>query len=267
MTPGREEILAALGETLTARTDELRDPESVEQVDVVAICADLRLALRVEEGRGGRQRGAYRAAAETPGARPEIVVYRNDGEPRALDPGERFTIAHEIGHHVIADVNSFVPLREGEYWRCEEICNAFAAALLVPPAMRRALNEPATATELADAITSVARRYAVSAQVAARVVIAAIATPSAAGTLRFDRLAHRRRLGFREWWTENAGFAGEANKRRAIYEGEPLASAFEEMWKIPQRGSASPGIEGTRMTYLRRRSPRVASFAALLAGD
>jgi len=236
----------------------------VEQVDVVAICAALGLTLRVEEGLRGRQRGAYRAAADPRSARGEVIVYRSDREPRALSPGERFTIAHEIGHHLIAEANCFVPLREGEYWRCEEICNAFAAALLVPPGIRCTLDEPATATELAEAINRIARRCDVSAQVAARVAIATIATPAVAGTLCFDRLVRRRRLGFREWWCENAGFAGATNKRRAVYEGEPLAPALEGIWNIPQRTIATPGVDGTRTTYLRRRSPRVASFTALL---
>lgn len=73
-----------------------------------------------------------------------VVVYGCSPGDK-LHPRHRFTIAHEIGHHLLAQRGVPAPVDNREYWKREELCNQFAAALLVPDrAVRYAISQPWT---------------------------------------------------------------------------------------------------------------------------
>lgn len=59
------------------------------------------------------------------------VVLADRGNPFE-SPQLRFTLAHEIAHCLIDQVASFSPGSTSEYWQFEELCNDFAARLLIP---------------------------------------------------------------------------------------------------------------------------------------
>ena len=62
------------------------------------------------------------------------VVYRSpsDINRSRLLPRERFTVAHELAHALVEDGLQLRPLRDAHYWALEDLCDDFAAAVLIP---------------------------------------------------------------------------------------------------------------------------------------
>lgn len=183
-----------------------------------------------------------------------------------IAPHERFTIAHELGHHVLLHETDFRPHRRSEYWLGEQLCQHFASRLLIRPSLLKEIGEPQSATDLIAAVNQVARRAQVTAEPAARTLVEQLDSPIAIGKFLLDPNRSTERLGFRAWWTENRRWWAERGGRRlAVYLDHPLAPALTAMTRIDPGQSASPKLCGARATILRRRSQHSASFAALLA--
>ena len=108
------------------------DPEILVQLSsdpaaTVTAAYGVRVELRPAEpgGEGCPVDGTYR-----PGPPPVISVARGTSPAR-----QRFTILHELGHHLIEydDLLNDLPVDDAER-RDEEICNEVAAAVLIPDA-------------------------------------------------------------------------------------------------------------------------------------
>jgi hypothetical protein len=191
---------------------------------------------------------------------------RRQRRPAPIEAFERFTIAHELGHYVLATQTGHRPRRESEYWLCESLCNEFASELLMPPRLFSSLEEPACAADLAAMVNRVAQRAGVTAEPAARAVVRHLATPIALGTLRLDPLPSTSRLGFRGWWAENRPWhGGHGGRRLAVRVNHPLAPILTTMSRLVRGETAEPELSGAASAFLRRRAGSSANFAALLA--
>lgn len=230
-------------------------------IDVPALCRELGVGLRIELGDGSR-----RGALMQRGDRWEAVVMRRHSRPAPLSAHERFTVAHELGHFLLLRHAGFRPEREAEYWLGEDVCNHFASKLLIPAALLMDSAEPVGAAELAAAVSALAVRAAVTAEPAARALVARLETPVALGTFLLDPLDSTRRLGFRGWWVENRSWwGGRGGRRLAVYADHALASVLNAMPQMRRGQATTVAVPGAAATFLRRRTSRTASFAALLA--
>ncbi len=88
---------------------------------MTALCRELGVGLRVARADGARRGALMRA-----GSGWEVVLMRRHRRPAPISPHERFTVAHELGHWVLARRSSFRIEREADYWLGEELCNRFA---------------------------------------------------------------------------------------------------------------------------------------------
>jgi len=229
-------------------------------VDLTDVCRELGVGIRVVPADSER-----RGALAQRGSGWEVRLMRADPRPSPITPHERFTIAHELGHYVLLQEASFLPQREGEYWLGEKLCQQFAARLLIDPILLDRLPEPSTAAELMASVNWLAKRAQVTAEPAAREVVARAEGPVAVGKFLLDPLPSTRRIGFRRWWVENRSWwGGRGGRRLAVYEDHPLAPVLESMRSMARGEVAEPQVAGTVSTSLRRRGGRWASFAAIL---
>lgn len=229
-------------------------------MDVIALCRELGVGLRVASADGTRRGALMRA-----GAGWEVVLMRRDARPAPISPQERFTVAHELGHWVLMRETSFRVLREADYWLGEELCNGFASRLLLPDRLLDTVAEPTSATVLAAAVCALTEDAGVSFEPAARVLVARLATPVAVGTFRLDPHPRTDRLGFRTWWVESRQWWGARGGRRlAVYADHALAPVLRRMGSMNTGETASPSIAGAFSTRLRRSRGAAASFTALL---
>jgi IrrE N-terminal-like domain len=195
----------------------------------------------------------------------EVVLIRRGAQPAPVSPQERFTIAHELAHYLLLTKTHFRPRRTREYWLGEELCNHFAARLLIPHNVLSEVAEPTTAAELVEGINHIARSTCVTAEPAARALIPMLSTPSAAGSFLLDPLTSTKRLGFRGWWVENIPWWGAGGGRRlAISRDHELAPVLKAMGEMRPNQAIAPSVRGASSTFLRRRRGVLASFAAVL---
>jgi len=118
--------LETIRESLRGAADEL-NPQCRCPLDIAEVLARLGISLEFKaiQGRSGR---AYLVIGDS----ASVVVSRNRTAP-SLAEGDRFSIAHEVGHWVVWRRFGFLPSSKTEYWKHEALCNEFAALLLVPP--------------------------------------------------------------------------------------------------------------------------------------
>lgn len=97
------------------------------------------------------------------------LVQENSKEPR-FGVQERFSVAHELAHWVLWCRLGILPSSTADYWRHEELCNEFAAKVLVSPGsleafVKHSLQNKVNPVYLPDRVAEVA---GVSWDVAAR---------------------------------------------------------------------------------------------------
>jgi Zn-dependent peptidase ImmA (M78 family) len=116
----------------------------------------------------------------------------NDGKWVAIIRGknptlDRFTIAHELGHFLLIKHLKFSPTIEDKrnYYFCEDICDQFAAKLLINYNDISALNIASSKVCLGQ-VRDIATRYQVSNEAAARSIIE---THSRIGICAFEKTA------------------------------------------------------------------------------
>lgn len=96
-------------------------------VDVVEICHRLGVTLQRDEGFNYRQAQLFDTGIETVVKLPS----RHTGQS-TYTPHDRFLIGHEIAHLYLRRERHASILRDGDYWRQEELCDYFARVLLLP---------------------------------------------------------------------------------------------------------------------------------------
>lgn len=134
---------------------------------------DLGVPVVIPKRLPGELAGAYLPRDGRP------VILLNGADPAAR---MRFTLAHELGHHVFADhrqADTHAGLVSPGHW-IEVRANAFAAELLMPAPAVAAYTEPVLAT-----VTALAERFGVSLLAAAiRLETAGLATPEQGAALK-----------------------------------------------------------------------------------
>ncbi len=191
---------------------------------------------------------------------------RRDARPAPIGRPERFTVAHELGHYLLASRTTFRPQREADYWLGEMLCNLFASKLLIPRSLSDGISEPGTSAELAATVTAIARAADVTHEPAARAVGDRLHTPVALGTFRLEPYSGTGRLGFRGWWVENRRWWGASGGRRlAVYADHGLAPVMQRMLAMRPGEVTAPDLAGATSTLLRRRRGVSATFSAILA--
>ncbi len=98
----------------------------VPPIDVIRICRDWGINI---------------VRYDLPARRAVLVRTRTGHEIRLssrcesqgrLSPLERFQIAHELGHLLLATKFAAAPVGKSEYWQHEQLCDYFASLLLLP---------------------------------------------------------------------------------------------------------------------------------------
>jgi IrrE N-terminal-like domain len=250
-----------LGTALSAMTVELVAPRALP-LNLSDVCKAVGVALRFEPASGKAPGGTYRFE----GGSAEIVVRLRDPAAALLDARDRFTLAHELGHHCLRLLGAPAPRRRAEYWRHEELCNLFAASLLVPDYVVDELPEPSTAAQLGALIATVASEAGVSAETAARRIADHVTAPVAIGEIQLDSYPPTRRIGFRLWWVETKPWlGGDSARHQAIRVGHPLEATLRVVESLGIWGVGQPALDGARSAWVRRRSELTGSVAVLLA--
>lgn len=105
-------------------------------IDVVALLRSLGATLEVRD-----------ASHQTPAAewilakgRNVVVIYRQPDAPQWLSARERYSVAHEVAHILVARSTNWRPSSKREHFELEEACQAIAAEILIP---RRVVTERA----------------------------------------------------------------------------------------------------------------------------
>lgn len=134
-------------------------------------------------------------------------------DARAEDtPSARFTIAHELGHHVLHDVvDHFIQCsgeetRAGRAWQVEREASHFAAELLVPAA----LGTPYCAAPYPtwEDVHRLRRVFKIPIDMSVIRFVELAVAPCAAVLVNGDTI---------EWAAEAPGFAGKIVKRRKVH--------------------------------------------------
>ncbi len=242
-------------------TDELVAPRGLP-LNLSDLCKAVGVALRFEPASGKRPGGTYRFDDGS----AEITVRLRDPAAALLDARDRFTLAHELGHHCLRLLGAPAPRRRAEYWRQEELCNLFAASLLIPDHIVDELPEPSTAAQLAALIAKVANEAGVSVETAGRRIANHLTTPVAIGEIKLDSYPPTSRIGFRVWWVETKPWmGGDGARHQAIRVGNPLEPTLRVVASLGIRGVGEPALDGALSAWVRRRSARTGSVAVLLA--
>jgi hypothetical protein len=136
-----------LSEALLAQVETRLNAELLN-LDRIGFPADLELALKIESIRLARD-----PTTERSHARASLT---------------RFTVAHEIAHCVVARQFGVLTSTVSEYWKLEELCNQFAAKLLIPEDALSDYNVPDDPFQLLETVAGLARDAQVSSAVAGR---------------------------------------------------------------------------------------------------
>lgn len=170
--PGWRHLIASLQDRVSLEL--LTPPVDVDAVAAELGAAVVEMARSQESGRSSESNGRY-----------TIHVRKGDSLPR-----RRFTVAHEIGHVLLA--HSGVPLSEQALTgRFEALCNRFAAHLLVPVEQLVGPHGSRPDTRL---VFDVAYRSGVSIEAAFFALSYAFRWKAAIGAERWDRVDERWRL-------------------------------------------------------------------------
>lgn len=128
---------------LLAAARELRPETPDPRASVLGIAESLGIQVIIEASARHRHRGGQLFFGPPPKvsiyrrARRTVTRYLGPGDERLLSRYEKFTVAHEIGHWILARRFGVEPSvnrssYKETYWMQENLVNAFAGALLVP---------------------------------------------------------------------------------------------------------------------------------------
>lgn len=111
------------------------------------------LIERSENRHGGlrEERGTFRP-----------VVYRTPGTRGAMTQRERYTVAHEIAHAIVERSLRARPSRTRDYWALEDLCNEYAAEVLMPEGV---VGEILDARDSLDGLLDAAQQLSIDCQV------------------------------------------------------------------------------------------------------
>jgi hypothetical protein len=185
--PDVEALRALLRSTAHRLTDSNSDP-----LDLELLLQRFNINLEWHPRLGGNAPGLLRKDSQGFAvlvARPGLASGTISPTPR-----ERFTIAHEFAHYLLKRCGISDPKSRRDYWRIEDVCNEFAARLLVPDEAVRAALSPRSALNAIRVLVAardLAIRHQTSLEVVARrfadsitdIAVVAISTESSRPTV------------------------------------------------------------------------------------
>lgn len=135
MSPLNPDLEARYKLTLANAAKELTIGESLP-IDVERICAKLQIKheRKINDYKTARLEG--KSCVYLPSLLLPYSGY--------YSAQERYWIAHEIGHYILANLCSAAPLGRSEYWQFENLCDDFARQLLIPKDVINRLPESIT---------------------------------------------------------------------------------------------------------------------------
>jgi hypothetical protein len=230
-------------------------------IDPIEILSDLGLGLRVESGAANRRVGGLRRLESG----WEVLLVRQEPRDAELTQRDRFTIAHEIGHYLVAARFSFKPQSNREYWALEEVCNDFARLLLAPrAALAQVLsNEPSSARHLAQMAQSLSELAQISLEPAARRITGELRRRVFVSFLEVDRGDSTEPDALVLWTVQNYPW-GPKGRNKKLDPTEPLAAAVPAARELRHRESAELTITATSSAWVQRRG-RYAVVAGLIS--
>jgi len=149
MSPLNPDLEAKYRLILANAANELTVGESLP-IDIERVCTK----LQVEHGRNILDYKTARLAGKSRISLPSLLLPQSG----YYSETERYLIAHEIGHFVLALLCSATPLGRSEYWQFEDLCNSFARQLLIPEStlnnLPNSITSPKEALVLASNLAS-----------------------------------------------------------------------------------------------------------------
>lgn len=220
-------------------------------LDLATVLSEFRIRLEPTTAVGHSPHGHLRRTSDG---------WRIGVDPEATLPRQRFTIAHELGHYLVAARLGFRPGSVRDYWMLEAECQAFAAAVLAPPEAVAAALTPApdSAAEVAAAIDRLAADTGLALEAAARRIVEVLDRPQL--VVAFDgpdgwRVGHgQARVA---WAYANRG-GPPARRGERIRRGHLLAD-HERAVKALRVGEARPvTLDSGLDAWIERRGPAFA---------
>lgn len=185
-----------------------------------------------------RRHGGLRVQA----GRDHPVVYRRPGRRGDMTPRERYTVAHEIAHSIVQRTLRSAPSRSREYWGLEDLCNEYAAEVLMPVAVVSEIVLPSRSLEdLLDGAQRLATLCRVSLEASMKRVVGLRFGTAAWG------LTERAASVAVSWSVENPEAVG-VRAGSLVKAGGPFASA------LPQREATLVGVDFHGLVGRRHRS-------------
>jgi hypothetical protein len=230
-------------------------------IDPIEILSDLGLGLRIESGATNRRAGGLRRLDTG----WEVLLTRQEASDAQLTQRDRFTIAHEIGHYLVAARFAFKPQSNREYWDLEEICTDFARLLLAPrTALAQILrDEPASAQHLLQMAQSLSELTQLSLEPAARRITGQLRRRVFVSFLEIDR-GNSAGADPRVLWTVQNYPWGPKGRYKTLDPSEPLAAAVPTARELRHRESAELSLVTTSSAWVQRRG-RYAVVAGLIS--
>ncbi|MFI5300487.1 MAG: ImmA/IrrE family metallo-endopeptidase [Polyangiales bacterium] len=191
-------------------------PHAVNVARETLIDADVRGARDIHVEAIAARHGVMVLYGPVTTARAHIVrvgrraVVRVDASAKG-EAHARFTIAHELGHHLLHDDDHFVQCtdnsepRRGRAWHVEREANDFATELLIPHALGAAYCE--ATRPVIDDVERLARVFKTSLVMSAIRFVELSRAPCAAAMVVEGKV---------RWATESATFPGKIVKGRAV---------------------------------------------------
>lgn len=141
------------------------------KIDLAPILSELSISIQERSSSGNTSARLSRSEGKV----YSILLTRGKSVGLEFSARERFTIAHELAHVLLGRKFGWFPLKsEGRpYYECEEMCQEFAARLLIDRKTLRNLRLE-TPFDLLRSIKVVSARFDVSEQAAARSVVESI---------------------------------------------------------------------------------------------
>lgn len=187
-------------------------------------------------------------------------------DPEATIARQRFTIAHELGHYLVAARIGYRPGSVREYWSLEAECQAFAAALLSPPdAVAAVLRPPPEcASQIAAAIDHLASSTGLALEAAARRIVEALEGPHLVAALEGPGGWPDGKGPARVAWAHATGSWPVVRRGERIRRGHLLAdlALTAKTLGVGDAASAAVGLGGD--TWIERRGPAFAWLVSRL---
>lgn len=226
-------------------------------IDVAALLAEFRIDLEPTSTLGRSVHGHLR---RTNGA------WRIGVDPDATLARQRFTVAHELGHYLVAARIGYRPGSVRDYWMLERECQAFAAAVLSPRHTVEAVitPRPHSAADVAAAIDRLAASTELALEAAARRIIEILDEPLLVAALDGPEAWHSGRGSAQVAWIHGNYSWHRVRRGERIRRGHPLAE-IERAAKALAVGEAVPATLDTRDAWIERRGPLFAWVVGRLA--